>query len=224
MTLDLNDYQGMDEIFENMCRGILRSGLSAARPNEIILTYIGKGESSISGRNRRDSGCAGTNRLQCAAMFSVPGQDWQCDEFPFATAVEGGSLAAVMCVPQHDNGSIGSRWGRAVLNKPQGTKIRVKIKGFDCSMVTDDKKRSIEANEVTAKAVVPRDAVLKNNTNGIYIDGSVYGNYSEGKVALIIPFNIPDDFVGTFSVDYTIASGSLSSGSIMDDGGDDFGP
>ena len=50
------------------------------------------------------------------------------------------------------------------------------------------------------------------------------GNYSEAGIALIIPFNIPDGFVSTFSIDYTIALGSLASGSIMDDGGDDFGP
>jgi hypothetical protein len=223
LYLDLADYPGMDEIFENMCRGILRSGLSEATPNEIILTYIGVGQAAVAAQNRRDSGCAGTNRLQCAAVFSVPGEQWQCDEFPFATAVEGGSLAAVLCVPQHDNGAMGSRWGQMVKGKAKGTQIRVKINGFDCSTVTDDTERTVSGDETAGKAVVLRDAVLKNDTSGIYINGSVYGNYSGGNVALIIPFTIPDDFIGTFNLDYSIASGSLTSGSIMDDGGNDFG-
>lgn len=132
-----------------------------------------------------DSGCKGTNRLLCASTFSIPGQDWQCDEFSFATAVEGGSLAAIICVPQNDNCSIGSRWGKAVLNKPKGTKIRVKIKGFDCSTVTDDEKRSLEAYSQNRRTL--RCRAKKNNTNGIYTNESVYGKLLGGRDCIDYP-------------------------------------
>jgi hypothetical protein len=62
-----------------------------------------------------------------------------------------------------------------------------------------------------------------NDTDALYINGSVYGNSSNSKVAMIIPLDIPDDFISTYTLNYTIASGSLKSGSITDDWGEDYG-
>jgi hypothetical protein len=221
-VLDFNDYPGEDDIFENMCRGILRSGLSLTRPNEIIIEYIGAGQRATARANRVAAGCRGANALRCAAVF---GPGWQCDEFPFATSTQGGASAAVMCVPGTVNGSIGGRWGKIVSGKSQGTNIRVKIKNFDCSQVRDKKravrerKAAIERKQLAKRA----GAILKNETSGLYMDGSVFGNYSAGSVALIIPLYIPDEFIGTFNINYTIAEGELTSGSLMDDDGEDYG-
>lgn len=217
----------MDEIFENMCRGILQSTLyNSDKPNEIILSYIGKGETKTANQNRRDAGCT---RSPCAKIFSEVGPGgktirWSCDEFPFATSNEGGSAAAILCVPQKDNSALGSRWGQMVKGKAKNAQIRVKIKGLQCADVPIDKKRSAE--RATREALVKRaGGILRNDTDSdaIYIDGSLYGNSSDGKVAMIIPFDIPDDFIGTFKVNYTIASGILKSGSLQDDWGEDYG-
>ncbi|KAK0614386.1 hypothetical protein B0T14DRAFT_308563 [Immersiella caudata] len=207
MTLDFADYPGMDEIFENMCRGMLRSGQKMGSLNEIILTYIGPRRRSEADKNRRDAGCKDS---VCARLFSGGGVKFQCDEFPFATSMEGGAKAAMQCVSGHDNRVMGSRWGTAVRGKTRGTRIRVKIKGFDCGSVGLEKRAA-------------QGAVLKNETTAIYVDGKVYGEYSEGKVAMIVPLDIPDDFVGTFTVSYTIASGEIKSGYIMDGWGEDYG-
>jgi hypothetical protein len=192
----------MEEIFENMCRGIVRG--SSFVPGEMILEYNGR-KSSDTASNRR----AACGKLQCAKVY---GKGWQCDEFPFASTVEGGSLAAVMCVPGKHNGSLGGKWGTVVKGKSKGTQIRVKIKNFDCSKVFDRKTRVKRAT-----------TVLRNDTHAIYLAGSAFGNYSQGSVAMILPLDIPQDFVGTFTVDYATAQGKFDSGSIIDDEGEDYG-
>lgn len=231
--LDLKDYKGMEEIFENMCRGILRSALyNRLTPNEIMLSYIGKGQRKLARQNRRDAGCTGSF---CAQVFGekdpLTGKKirWSCDEFPFATSGEGGASAASQCVPQNVNSAIGSRWGHAVRGLGKGANVRVKIKGFDCSKVSLAKKmrRSLDVSaDMSPANLYLRDeesAILKNNTDAIYIDGSVYGDDAGGKVAMIIPIDHDQDFEGTLNIDYTVQSGSLASGTIMDDWGYEYG-
>jgi len=200
MILDFNDYAGMEEIFENMCRGIVRG--SNIKPGEMILEYNGKGSSA----KNRNIACG---KLQCSKVF---GDGWQCDEFPFASSVEGGSLAAVMCVPGKHNRAIGGKWGSMVRGKPKGTKFRVKITNFDCANVFDKRKLDKRAG-----------AVLRNDTDAIYLRGSAFGNYSQGPVAMIQPVYIPDDFFGKFIVNSVPSQGQLISGVIMDDEGTEFG-
>ncbi|KFY18413.1 hypothetical protein V493_08630 [Pseudogymnoascus sp. VKM F-4281 (FW-2241)] len=169
-------------------------------PNEIILSYIGKNRISHANRNRRLAGCKGS---PCAKLFSYYENGkkvkWSCGEFPFATSHEGGTDSAIMCVPQSDNSVLGNRWGQSVRGKKPGTKPQRGIRaGCFC-------------------------AVLGKSTDGIFVDGSVYGNSSDGKVAMIIPLDIPIDFEGSYTVNYTVASGSIKSGYITDDWGEDYG-
>ncbi|KAL3713665.1 hypothetical protein TMatcc_002368 [Talaromyces marneffei ATCC 18224] len=227
LYLDLNDYPGEDEIFENMCRGNMQwPGFNADRPNEIFLTYNGKNQNAAAAANRRAAGCAGS---PCARIFgeTLPNGNrirWSCEEWPPAASAEGGALASIICVPQSINSAIGSRWRWAVDGKSKGDQIRVKVKGIDCSKYTNDKKRSIEEedkNILLGRAAT--GAVLKNDSEVIFVDSSVYGNKTDGSVAIIIPFDVPYDFEATFNVNYSIASGSLKSGSMIDDWGNDFG-
>lgn len=227
-TIDLADWPDGEEIFENMCRGIQQSeSYSADKPNEIILEYIGPDESKRP--NRIASGCEGS---ACAKLFSptdangerIAGLEWSCDEFPFASASQGGADASIICVPASINSGIGRKWGSQVKGKSAGYQARVKLKGYDCSKVSVDKRRSIDRYDSEIKSLVPRaGSILKNDSTGLYVDGSVYGNASDGKVALTIPFYIPYDFLGTFHLNYSIASGTLKSGSIIDDWGNGFG-
>lgn len=226
LYLDLNDYPGEDEIFENMCRGNMQwPGFNADRPNEILLTYNGKNQNAAAAANRRAAGCAGS---PCARIFgeTLPNGDrirWSCEEWPPAASAEGGALASIVCVPQSINSAIGSRWRWAVDGKSKGDQIRVKIKGLDCSKYTNDKKRSIEEDKKILLGRAASGAVLKNDSEVIFVNSSIYGNKTDGSVAMIIPFDVPSDFEGLFHVNYSIASGSLKSGSLIDDWGNDFG-
>lgn len=210
-----------------MCRGMRQSAAyNQAFPDEIILSYIGKNKKSHANKNRRLAGCGDS---PCAKLFGyyVNGKKvrWSCDEFPFATSHEGGSDASILCVPQSDNSVLGNRWGQAVKNKSPGTKIRIKFRGIDCSKVPMG-KREIGAGGFNPDVVLERaasGAVMGNSTNGIFVDGSVYGNSSDGKVAMIIPLDIPVDFEGSYTVNYTVASGSIKSGFITDDWGEEYG-
>jgi hypothetical protein len=220
LTLDLSDYPNQDEIFENMCRGIKQWSLyNPNRPNEILLTYIGKNQNAIARQNRIDAGCAGS---PCNRIFG-DGVRWSCDEFPPAASEEGGQNAAIICVPQSINSALGSRWRWQVDGQSKGYQARVKIKGVDCSEVPVDKRRSTDIGEAITRGLSKRNAVLKNDTSVVYLDSSIYGNDTGGSVAMVIPFYIPDDFIGTFNLNYAISSGTLKSGSLGDDWGNDFG-
>lgn len=227
VRLDFNDFPGMEEIFENMCRGILRSG--STTPGEMILEH-GKYSKSQKNRHRRQAGCRGRKGLKCAKLF---GKGWECDEFPFASTVQGGTDAAAMCVPGTHNGAIGGIWGSNVRGKAKGTKLRFKIDNFDCSEIFDkrgvDELDSSHLDTLPEGLVLPqlekRDgAILKNDSTGLFMDASVFGlNSTGGDVAMIIPLNIPEDFVGTFEINYKLESGTLRSGLIIDDDGEDYG-
>jgi hypothetical protein len=199
-------------------------------PNEIILEYNGP-KNSLTNQNRIASGCP-PGKSPCAKIFSEVGPNgkkiqWSCEEFPFAASAQGGGLAAMICIPQKINSSFGGRWGAKVKGKAKGTKIRIKIKGIDCSKAPLKAKRSPKDRETGNAELMKRaSTVLKNDTNSevIYVDASTFGNNTDGKVAMVIPLDIPDGFVGTFNIDYKLASGSLKSGFIMDDDGEDYGP
>ncbi|EED13298.1 hypothetical protein TSTA_057870 [Talaromyces stipitatus ATCC 10500] len=126
------------------------------------------------------------------------------------------------------SGGICGGWYACILDrKPNGAQIRVKIKGIDCSKITNDNKRSIEDEAFTPHTLLGRarsGAVLGNDSKVTFVDSDVYGNKTNGSVAMIIPFDVPDDIVGIFTVDYTIASGPLKSGSLVDDWGNGLGP
>lgn len=124
----------MDEIYENMCRG-LAAHSSSSDPSTAILTLeksTGNTLRRFKARNRRLSLCTGSGRLRCPPGFS-------CDEFPFASSVEGGSGAQIMCVPRWQNdwqGSYYGSWLSEQLNSGKlirGGQYRVTIKGLDCS-------------------------------------------------------------------------------------------
>jgi hypothetical protein len=221
MTLDLGNFPNQDEIFKNMCRGIRQwPQYNPDTPNEMLLTYIGTKQSRRKRQNRRAAGCDGS---PCNKTYGSVHEMWSCDEFPFAASEEGGRNAAIMCVPHSINRAIGEEWRQQVYRKSKGYQARVKIKGIDCSKVSNDKRRSISASEIGSRGLSKGNAVLKNDTSALYLDASIYGDNTGGSVAMIVPLYIPNDFLGTFSVDYAIASGTLRSGLIGDNWGNDYG-
>jgi len=216
--MDLVDFPGMEDIFENMCRGIRRSGRNG---NEMLLEYIGKGNpGKRASNNRKAAGCKGRNRLNCVAMF---GKGSSCDEWPPATSIQGGASAAIRCVPGTDNSAMGGKWSGKITGKDPGTMVRQKIKGMDCSKVSMD----FDPRKTTSVRLLKRavgGAILLNTTDAVYVDGeALYGTLAGGRVAILVPIVVPGDFVGELTYSFTITTGTLRSAVLLDDGGDEYG-
>ncbi|KAH7104886.1 hypothetical protein BKA62DRAFT_691004 [Auriculariales sp. MPI-PUGE-AT-0066] len=227
-NLDFSKFPKMDEIFENMCRGIAQSG--SGLPNEIILEH--NKNKTAARANRRAAGCRGSGRLDCKGLY---GPDWECDEFPFASTVQGGALAAARCVPKTQNGLIGGIWGSQVSGKTSGTKYRFKISGFDCSKALLRKREEVPriwddeaeiANTASGILLALRQsnatAIIRNDTNSLLVDGTIFGNSSQGRYAYIAPIETPDDydFQGMLKIGWSLTQGMLTAGSVIDDAGE----
>jgi hypothetical protein len=146
----------LDEIYENMCRGTAAS-TTTDDPQTAILTLetkTGKLLRQAKARRRRAALCTGSGKIKCPPGFS-------CDEFPFASTLEGGSGAQIMCVPRWQNdwqGTYYNSWLSDMLNSGKlvrGGKYRVKLKYMDCSQYV--------RRRLTRRAQNP---VLKSNGNG----------------------------------------------------------
>lgn len=215
LIFDLAEFPGEDETWENLCRGIKRwAGYNPNTPNQIVLTWPGSRNSRVANANRIASGCENGN--PCNKVFGSAGNTWSCEEFPPAASLEGGADASIICIPLSINRILGSRWGRANSNRNAGYQTLVKVKGLDCTTVSVDG---------ISKKLARRSVVLKNDTatGAVYVNASVYGNDTAGSVALIIPFDVPYNFIGDFHIGYSISSGSLKSADLIDDWGNDFG-
>jgi hypothetical protein len=124
----------MDEIYENMCKGLAASGTTDDVQTAILTLDEKTGDAlrKAKAARRKAALCAGAGKLKCPKGGS-------CDEFPFASSLEGGSGAQIGCVPQWQNdwqGTYYNSWLSEQLNSGKlvrGGKYRVKIKGLDCS-------------------------------------------------------------------------------------------
>lgn len=147
----------LDEVYENMCRGVA-AHRSTNDPQTAILTLdpkSGKDLQKNKATRRKAARCTGSGKIKCP-------KGWSCDEFPFASSIEGGSGAQVMCVPRWHNdwqGTYYNSWLSEQINSgklSRGGKYRVKLKYIDCSQYT---KR-----DVTTRA--DSSPVLKSDGNG----------------------------------------------------------
>lgn len=151
----------------NMCRGINKynGGLGG---NKLTLTHGGECFKKF---NRKKM-CTEDDKAWCRAAInefiaeayggSPPAQaleaikaagNMQCDEFPFATSVEGGDLVNGLriCVPADDQSfqgtSMGKFFGKNKKNPIlEGEKYTIEIKGWDCDKQAPDssiKKRNM---------------------------------------------------------------------------------
>jgi hypothetical protein len=219
----------MDEVFENICRGIAQSIGSSNSANEIVLEY--NSDKSAAAANRRASGCRGDNRLDCVGMF---GEGWECDEFPFANTAQGGARAATMCVPATDNAIVGSTWGAKVRGNSTGAKFRFKISGLNCTDVSTtisprDVQLAPRAPVLTGRGIMHTlrqaggSAIIRNDTKSVVVDGTIFGSVAEGKYAVIFPIPTPDEstFQGVLKLTWTIDAtmSAISHGMIIDDDG-----
>lgn len=151
-----------------------------------------------------------------------------------------------MCVPGTHNAILGGSWGAMVRGQASGTVFRFKIKGFNCSTVPTTRKRNLdefriydeEDDEAEARAEANRarhaiwhklrqtgGAIIRNDTSSVVVDGPlVFGNFSEGKYALIAPLPSPDNdtFQGVMQISWTLAQGMIEKGFIIDDDGETY--
>ena len=71
------------------------------------------------------------------------GDQTSCDEYPFASTVEGGDGAHIKCVVARQNSIQGGQlWGRLQQNLNYGDRFVVRIKGIECSNVQESDLQS----------------------------------------------------------------------------------
>lgn len=200
----------LDEIYENMCKGVAGSS-TTADPNSAIVTLdknTGRALRRAKAQRRTAAGCVGSGKLICP-----PGTN--CDEFPFASSVEGGSGASIMCVPSWQNdwqGTYYSSWLSEVLGNGKlvrGGKFRVVLKNIDCSKYV---RRRMEKRAGDS-------GVLQQNGNVTLLSQSLFGNFSKNN-ALFIDLTEDENTPGTYSLNYDFSKGSILSGAIIDDDGE----
>ncbi|KAI0408492.1 hypothetical protein F4802DRAFT_618636 [Xylaria palmicola] len=201
----------LDEVYENMCKGTAASS-TTNDPRTAILTLdpkSGKALRRSKASRRRSARCTGSGKLQCPKGYS-------CDEFPFASSLEGGSGAQILCIPKWQNDWQGTYYGSWLSEQTnsgklvRGGKYRVKIKGLDCSQYT---KRDLTLRDTPSQ-------ILSSNGSVTILSESAFGDYSTNNNALFIDLTESDSTPGTYTLDYSLSNGTVLSGGIIDDSGE----
>ena len=66
------------------------------------------------------------------------GDPMSCEEYPFSSAIEGGSTAQTSCVSEYFNSAAGNDIGGIVNGKHKGFKYLFYVTGVDCGQFTED--------------------------------------------------------------------------------------
>ncbi|PVF94413.1 hypothetical protein CPB86DRAFT_45442, partial [Serendipita vermifera] len=212
----------MREIFENMCRGIMKRGLLYG-PQTDILTY--EGGRSNSRRRRREAGC--NTELRCSTNSDV-GQTYEtrqeCDEYPFASTKEGGSGAHIGCVPWWQNSWQGiyfSSWISSV-GLRNGDRFRVVLEGIDCSTVPQSDLEPPDVAGLTKRQSNGELVFTGSSANGTWLNQTVFGNLTsnEGRGAFIVP--LPELKAGVYNVPIQLNGGNISAMAAYDEDGEEL--
>ncbi|KAF2786509.1 hypothetical protein K505DRAFT_368174 [Melanomma pulvis-pyrius CBS 109.77] len=235
-TLTFPHFAGVtDEMFENICEGksnsypnsLLCLRRNYAKYGNNIFEYNGADATgqTETAANRRNAGCGGASRggLACAARpLKLNGVNvsqtvaWNCDEFPMAALVQGGTGAAIRCVPARLNGFYGTlwQWFLSAHGYRKGLKMRIKITGCDYT----------EAPSL--RGPIPKRAedetVLASHGDLTVFSSNMFGGNSNGSNVVVIPLTADGGGSGVYTLDYRLTSGTIVTGSIMDEDGQTY--
>ncbi|KIM25561.1 hypothetical protein M408DRAFT_208390 [Serendipita vermifera MAFF 305830] len=209
----------MNEIFENMCRGIMKRGLVYG-PQMDVLTYAGP---AVVPANRRAAGCGTT--LRCGRGSDPDGVygnvTRQCDEYPFASTREGGTDAHIGCVPWWQNSWQGIYYGSwiSLVRLQVGKKFRVILAGIDCSTVPQSE---LEPPDLYKRQSTGETVISGSSLNGTWIDPTKFGNLTsnEGRGAFMVP--LPELKAGLYSIPFTLGPGNISAMAVYDADGQEL--
>ncbi|KAK6534044.1 hypothetical protein TWF281_005383 [Arthrobotrys megalospora] len=210
----------------NMCRGINKYN-GGRGGNTLTLTHGGK---CFQTWNRRevctengvsfcrsalneyiDSLYTPEERERARAAITAAG-DLTCDEFPFATSVEGGDLVrgVRICVPSMDQSFQGTSMGRFFNPRiakgdtiRPGEKYVIQIKGWNCNTNSPDPriKRSVELQK--------RDAFSDKGVSFVG-DEMWRGLYPESPQTNIMAMPLGDLDSGAYNVNLNVSNGAMN--------------
>ncbi|KAI5807303.1 hypothetical protein DFH27DRAFT_545628 [Peziza echinospora] len=130
-----------DELVSALCAGIKKRSKSG---NEAVLTWA---DDEKIGLRRRRSGCIGL----CKGKVTSSGDMASCNQFPFASTIEGGEGSSLTCISSYQNTIQGiylNSWAR-LYNLRAGSKFIVRVSGYDCDAKVETKR------QISAQAVDP---------------------------------------------------------------------
>lgn len=194
----------------NMCRGMKK--LNGGKVTQKIkLTYAGKDDDECWHKRNRDIMCPegfcrdayeefvdrffpdGVPKWAKKAVTAA--SDMQCDEFPFASTLQGGDLAngIAMCIPADQNGFQGGTMGKyfwesmAPDNIQAGEDFMIEIKGWNCdddSHITS-RRRDVAMGMFDDLDPVSFSALAKRDSFNDLIEQ--YGGEFSGCITLLSP-------------------------------------
>jgi hypothetical protein len=211
-------------VIRNMCDGIKTKG---AGGSSLTLTHGGK---CFQKQNRKEAcpkgWCADgvksyiqslyppalnpTGPPESALQAIDAAKDMSCDEFPFASSVDGGNGAVRRCVTKQDNGWQGGTMSRFFNKKTkggqrikEGEKYVVQIVGWDC-----EAQAPIERTE-SLNGLQARDAF---SGDGVNVTGhEMYHNFDPSDPDMkLMSMPLGDLSAGSYTVNLIIAGGILN--------------
>jgi Deoxyribonuclease NucA/NucB len=89
--------------------------------------------------------CEAHSPLLNKGQTNSAGDKMECDEYPFANAIEGGLGAWAACVSVYSNGAQGELLSPFLKPRHPGFKYEVVIDGIDCAKVPEDANPRLNA-------------------------------------------------------------------------------
>ncbi|KAJ6493777.1 hypothetical protein DFH09DRAFT_1451142 [Mycena vulgaris] len=184
-----------DELIKNICKGMGGS-------NSDTLTYSGPLSKKDAKAKRAAQGCT-------PGLCDTKNTGLSCDEYPFASADEGGgnrTSGVVLCLPEYQNqwqGQLMRGWVNSLKKSgfKKGDKFNVKVTGIDCSKF----KRDTETITTTGQGSMLWPPLESDPTNQSFV--------------IVSLGDIP---AGSYSVNVNLTSGTVTSAYLVDNEGEDL--
>ncbi|KAH7317223.1 hypothetical protein BKA65DRAFT_541969 [Rhexocercosporidium sp. MPI-PUGE-AT-0058] len=201
------EYEPFGDIVKSMCLGMKRRNVVG---NQDILTYAGSRDPCYKDR-RSEVKCGGccTNLLKDSGPFK--GFPTSCDEYPFASTVEGGTGAHKSCVVGFQNSLQGGKLGPFMSKLAYGQQFIVRIVGIQCADVQESDLQGC----VNGGSKLKRQDSVSQSASGFTDLVRAVDNSSNTKAA-IMPLL---DGSGQYNVNLLLQSGSVDSVSVYSNAG-----
>jgi len=211
--------KAVDELFKSMCKGLKARGQS----DSDIFTFTD--DEKIKQQNRNNAGCIGS---PCnTGSFGT-----SCDEFPFASTMDGGAGAVFSCIPvlaQNIQGGVISSFKQRNLMQ-SGQHYQFVLDGFDCATLSPILHSAIISDGSTdnsTESLGAEGGVLALSKRDLIPGGSddateSYPPLTEQDTSNVVIMSVGDLKAGTYTISSRINQGSISSMRVLDYLGEEF--
>ncbi|KFY47201.1 hypothetical protein V494_00110 [Pseudogymnoascus sp. VKM F-4513 (FW-928)] len=139
-----------------------------------------------------------------------------------ASTGQGGKGSSTKCVPFWQNRFFGILWGQRLSHMRQNMGF---VGGGVFRIVLDGCDITVPPKNAPVKRAPASNPILQMDGNLTMLSANIFANTtnSTGKNAVIIDIAQPDGGAGSYTFNYTLASGErITSGQIMDDSGEEL--